>query len=365
MKRWVGLYVVLLLALLGGFGTLTGEQIVKQTDIGVICEEDGYTSQVLRTKKNEFILYQNPEQDKYQILKTEKTGLNEKTVGTAHYDGVYYLYQYNENNKSYFGVKPVGHAAAKETEGEEAYTMPILETAGDFLAAGSSERAILCSVLGSDGRTVTEYALLTGADTWIIRQSFSLPMEQYVAAAAYDKGTLWLAAGDGTIYKCDTILQERTSDLEDTVLASALEREIPADAKTLLKQFCIRECIVEWVLPSVIIAAILTAMIYGARKKNNFIFRIICAIEIIAVVAVGYIGVTFINRMTEVEVLRTAVDAGYILEEVRDSQRADGSVNPSEFWQAADKREELLDELIIFEPQNGTVIMAKNLPAGV
>ena len=364
MKKWVGLYIMLLLLTLGIFGITTSDRVVKQTDIGMICEEGGYISQVLRTKKNEYILYRNPEQDKFQIAKVDKTLLNETAVGTVHQDGVYYLFQYEENNKTYIGIRPLGDAKTQEAA-EIAYDMPVLGTAYDFLAASSGKRAFLCSVIGSDGRTVTEYALLNGADTWITRQSFSLPENQYVACAAYQGKTLWLAAGDGTIYKCDTILQERETDIDDTVLAAALEKEIPEDARTLLKMYCIRECISEWVLPSLVIAGILTAILCGARRKNNFIFRIICCIELVTVIAVSYIGITFVNRITEIEIFRTAVDVGYALDEMRSSQRADGSVVPADFWKAVDSKEELLDDLIIFEPRTGEVIMSKKLPAGV
>ena len=355
---------MILLAAQAAFGVLNSKMLAAKADIGVLCQENGYASQVIRTEEHQYVLYQNPDESKFQIAVTDNNDLNTKSVGTVHQNGVYHLFQYADGNKQFIGIEPLGVADTEPAAGEEKAHVPVTEVSGDFLAAGSTEKEIFYSVLGDDGRTITEYVLLTEAQEWLERQSVTLPEGHFVVCAAYDRDTLWVAREDGMIYSVGVVMKEMDETIENTVLYDSLKHTVAADAKNLWRINCIKEAASLMILPSILIALVLTGLIYGIRKKNHMIFQLICYAEIISLTAVLYVGYDFTDRLKEEEVLEKAVDAGYVLEEMRLNQRADGTVEPEMYWNAMKEREGLLEDLIVLDAKTDEVLMAKTLPAG-
>lgn len=364
MKKWISLYIVILLAALAAFGVINGKTIAAQADIGIVCQDNGHTSQVIRTKEHQYVLYQNPDESKFQIAVTDKNDLNSKSVGTVHQNGVYYLFQYADGNKTFIGIEPLGSAIAEPAAGEEKPAVPVIEVAGDFLAAGSTEQAIFFSVLGADGRTITEYALMTGTQEWIERQSTVLPEGHFVISGAYEGDVLWVVREDGAIYSIGVVMKEMDETIENTVLFDSLKHFIPSDGENLWKMTYIKEAAGLMILPSMLIALVLTGLTYGIRKRNHMIFQMICYAEIISLAAVLYVGYAFTERLTEEEVLEKAVDAGYALEEMMLNQRADGTVEPGAYWEIMKEKEGLLADLIIVDAKTDEVLLSKTLPAG-
>ena len=364
MKKWIGLYIAVFLVVLAALGGVNGMQAAKQADIGFLRQDGGYVSQAIQTADGQYVLYQNPGEVKFQIANTEIEELNSETVGTVHRNGVYHLFQYREGNKQFIGIEPLGAAKTEPAKGEEAPPIPVFEAAGDFLAAGSNEKAVFCSVIAEDGRTITEYALLAGTQEWMERQSFALPEGHFVVCAAYDGDTLWLAREDGVICSWDMVLREVDDAIENTVLQDCLKTAVPADAEGKWMFACIKEAAGEMIFPAIFAAALLTVLIYGIRKKNHLIFQVICCAEAVALAAVLYAGYSFTSRMTQEEVLETAVEAGYVLEEIKENQRADGTVESSAYWNAMKEREGLLEDLLILDAETDEVLLAKTLPAG-
>ena len=364
MKKIIGLYIAIFLVVLVALSGVSGMQTMKQADVGLRRQDGGYASQVIRTENHDYVLYQNPGQTKYLIADTEIKELHSETVGTVHQNGVYYLFQYTENGSSFIGIAPLGDAKTEPAKGEEAPPIPVFEAAGDFLAAGSNEKAIFCSVLGADGRTITEYALLTGTQEWLERASFSLPEGHFAVCAAYEEDTLWLAREDGKVFSWSMVLKEAEVSVENTVLKNFLEPDIPAEGEWAVRFSCMKEAAAEMIFPAILAAAILTVLIYGIRNKNHLIFQVICCAEIIALAALLYAGYSFVDRMTREEVLETGIEAGHVLEEMRGNQRADGTVKPELYWDAMKEREGLLEDLMILDAKTEEVLLAKTLPAG-
>ena len=154
MKKWIGLYVVICLVALGILSCAAGLQPSKQVSFGAVERAGGYASQVIETKSHAYVLYQNTDEEKFSIVKADAALQGYEALGTVHSDGVYYLYRYQDGGKQTFAIAPVD--AAKD---EEEWTAPTFRSDGSFLAAGSDERAIYCSILATDGRTIVEYEL--------------------------------------------------------------------------------------------------------------------------------------------------------------------------------------------------------------
>lgn len=364
MKKWIGLYVAVFLVVLAAASGVSGVQTAQQAEIGVLCRDGGYASQAVRTQHHQYVLYQNPEQGKFKVANTEQDEWDSETVGTVHQNGVYALFKYTDGLHSFIGIEPLGAAKTEPAEGEEAPPTPIFQAAGDFLAAGSNEKAIFCSVLAEDGRTITEYTLMTGTYEWMERQSFSIPEGHFVVCAAYEGDTLWLAREDGTIYSWGMTLKEVDDTIENTVLQNSLMPALPADAAGAWRFVCMKEAAEQMVFPALLVAAVVVVLIYGIRKKNHMVFQMICGAELVALLALLYAGYSFTNRLTQEEVLETGVEAGHVLEEMKSNQRADGTVEPSAYWDAMEQREGLLEDLIILDAKSDAVLLAKTLPAG-
>ncbi|MBR2383282.1 MAG: hypothetical protein IKA89_06010, partial [Anaerotignum sp.] len=71
MKKIIGLYIAIFLVVLVALSGVSGMQTMKQADVGLRRQDGGYASQVIRTAEQEYVLYQNPEQTKFQIADTE------------------------------------------------------------------------------------------------------------------------------------------------------------------------------------------------------------------------------------------------------------------------------------------------------
>lgn len=357
MKKWIGLYIAVFLVVLAALSGIGGIQKAEQAEIGIRIQGDGYVSQVMRTTKHQYVLYRNPEEKKYQIVNTEIAALQSETVGTVHQNGVYQLMQYADGEKQYIGIVSLENKKMEE--------MPIFEAAGDFLAAGSDEKAVYCSVLAEDGRTITEYTLRNGMQEWTERQTFALPEGHFVSCAAYEGNTLWLAREDGVIYSSGMVLREMEYSLSDTVLMDCLQLEIPEDAEMTWHLVCAKETVVRMILPALLATVLLTVFFYGIRRKNHLVFQMVCCGEVIAVAAVLCAGTLFIHRLTQEEVLETGIEAGHVLEEMQQNQRADGTVEPSAYWEAMKQREGLLEDLMILDAEDDEVLLSKKLPAGM
>lgn len=365
MKKWIGLYIALLLVSLAGLSSFSGMQKAKQADVGILTEDGGYLSQVIRTLEHGYVLYQNPEQKKLQVAKVDNDEINSEPVGTVHQNGVYYFFRYGDGNKQYIGIEPLGTAQAEQEEREEETVIPVFETTGDFLAAGSGEKAIFCSVIEADGRTITEYALLHDTAEWKERQTFSIPEGHYVVCAAYEGNTLWLAREDGRVYSFNTVLKEMDHAAENTVLSSCMQNSIPEDAKAVWFVRNAIDAAGRMALPAIIVAAMLLVLIYGTSRGNHLVFQVLCCTEAVALAVLLYTGVSFLSRLSQEEVLERGVEAGYVLNEIREDQRADGTIESALFLSITEEKEGLLEDILILEADSGTVLQARNLPAGV
>ena len=69
--------------------------------------------------------------------------------------------------------------------------------------------------------------------------------------------------------------------------------------------------------------------------------------------------------MTKQEIMETGVEAGYVLEELKAGQRADGTVEASVYWKIAKQYEDLMDDIMIVNPANCEIIQAKTLTTGM
>lgn len=361
MKRWIGLYIALFLAAVGILSCAAGLDPTKEVSFGAVSQEGGYASQVIRTDAHEYVLYQNPEQEKFSIAKTEKALQDYETVGTLHYNGVYMLYRYEEEGKQYFGIEPIG-----EAKGEEEWTPIVFQAEGSFFAAGSMDDILYCSILGEDGRTITEYML--PAETmaaWEERMYLNLPEGHFAVSGAYEGDTLWIAREDGVIYRRTEIAEQWSGGLEETPLAAALEQKIADGAAGTWRLRNFTEGMEQMLLPSIAVALLVLLVLYGWRKQNHIVYRVICCTGILSLGALLYAGFAITEKLVQREVLETGIEAGHVLEAMRNNQRADGTVDPDAYWAAMQQREGLLEDLLILKPETGKVLLAKELPAGV
>lgn len=361
MKRWIGLYIVLFLAAVGILSCAAGLNPTKEVSFGAVEQEGGYASQVIRTDAHEYVLYQNPEQGKFSIAKTEKALQDYETVGTLHYNGVYMLYRYEEEGKQYFGIEPIG-----EARGEEEWTPIVFQASGSFFAAGSMDDILYCSILGEDGKTITEYMLPAETmEAWEERMYLNLPEGHFAVSGAYEGDTLWIAREDGVIYRRTEIAEQWSADLEETPLAATLEQKIADGAAGTWRLKNFTEGMEQMLLPGMALALLVLLVLYGRRRQNHIVYRVICCTGILSLGALLYAGSAITERLVQREVLETGVEAGHVLEAMRNNQRADSTVAPDAYWAAMRQREGLLEDLLILKPETGKVLLAKELPAGV
>lgn len=359
MKKWISIFVTVTLVLLLGVGSVMGIQMSKKTHMGNICSEGGYLSQAVRCDGTDYVIYKNEEQKKFQVAKTDWEYPDYETLGTVHLDGVYYLYSFTNEAKTGLGILPV--------QEKEEWGVPIFELKGSFLAAGSGEQEIYVSVLGDDGRYVTEYVLDMDAQEkgWKERVSFSIPEGHFVVCGAYDGEQFLVAQEDGTVYSRDVVLKKLELEAEETVLSSCFESKLLDGAQRIWKLNCIKEAMLKILLPVLAGSVLAALLIYGRSGQNHVIYRLISCAGILTIMALAAAGILFTNRLTEKEVMETGVEAGYVLEEMKSAQRADGTVGSSLYWNAVKDREKLVEDIIIANPQNGKVLLAGSLISGM
>ncbi|MGN1231696.1 MAG: hypothetical protein ACI4TP_07325, partial [Anaerotignum sp.] len=332
----------------------------KQADFGSVQQEGGYASQVIWADGHSYVLYQNPEQEKYQIIKTDKEETEYETLATAHRNGVYQLYRYIDGGRKIYGAEPLGLA-----KGEEPWQPVTFVQTGELLAFGSNEGGLLCSILREDGGAVTEYFLsLENPAEWQERQAYLLPEGHFPVAAAYEGETLWLALEDGSVYCKTEALQKQKTAFADTLLAEGLTGQIAPGGEGTWRFYQMRAEVLHLAVPVLLLAAVAVVLFYGSRKRNHLVFRMLCCTELLCCGVLLFTGLFLSDRMVHQRVLETGVEAGHVLETMKASQRADGTVSPEAYWTAMEERKGLLEDLMIAEPETGRVILAKTLPAG-
>lgn len=360
MKKWLGLYIAICLAVLCVCSGVMGVTTAKQAAFGIVEQEGGYASQVIRAEGHSYVLYQNPEQKKFQIVKTDKKLTDYETVATAHQNGVYQLYRYTEGGRQFFGTEPLGLA-----KGEEPWQPVVFQQEGEVLAFGSNEKGLCCSVLGEDGRTITEYTLsLENPLEWKERQSYRLPEGHFALCGAYEGDALWIALEDGSVYRKMDILEETKETVGNTILADRLKSSVAEGGLGTWRFYWTRAVVLKLLVPVLLLSAVAVVLLYGSRKRNHLVFRLLCCTELLCCVALLFAGWFLSERLVQQRVLETGVEAGRVLEEIKASQRADGTVSPQVYWTAVEERKGLLEDLIILQPDSGEVLMAKTLPAG-
>ncbi len=359
MKKWLSLYIVLCAVLLCICGGVWGSAAAKDAFFGAVQSEGGHSSQAVRREEHSYVLYQNPEQKKFQIVKTDKKITDFETLATAHKNGVYQLYSYTERGEHRFGVEPLGLA-----KGEEEWQPTEFAADGKMLAFGSGEYGLLLSVLGEDGRTVTEYYFLLESRSWIEWQSYQLPDGHFPVVSGYDAGELWMAMEDGSVYCMTQILREQDVSFAETFLADRLHGGIAAGAETTWKFYQMRAAALEMLIPVLAAAAAVTLLIYALRRWNHMICRMLCCTEVLCCVVLLGTGYFVAERMTEQRVLEIGVEAGSVLEVMKGEQRGNGTVDSTTYWNVMQEKEGILMDMIVAEPEQAEVILSGKLPAG-
>lgn len=361
MKKWFGIFAAVALSLLVVTGIVAGKNATDNTKTGKICEEKGFLSQVVQSNGKDYVLYKSTEQKKFYVRNTEKDLYQYETVGTVHLDRVYYLYRFVSDGKTVFGIEPV------TVEKEEIWNAGMIETEGTFFAAGNSDREIFVSILGNDGRKITEYVLDLEAETKEWRESvvFSLPQGHFAVCGEYEGETLFLVQEDGKVYTRDVVVKETDISAWDSVLLKCFEKNMIAGSGKDWYRNCVKNAMVEYLIPVLLIAAFIVFFLFGRRKENHMIYHLISYSEIICMIGLMAAGMFFANRLTKQEVLETGVETGYILEEMKARQRADGTVEPSIYWNKVKSCEELLQDIVILKPDSKEVLIAKTVVPGM
>lgn len=360
MKKWFGIFVAVSLGLLLGTGIVVGKNTANNTKTGKICEEKGFLSQVVQCNGNDYILYKSTEQETFQVKHTDKDLYQYDTVGTVHLDRVYYVYRFENEGKTVFGIEPA------IVEEEEVWNAGMIEAEGTFLAAGNSEKEIFISILGNDGRTVMEYAFDPKAEMkeWRENAAFSLEQGHFAVGGEYREGKLFLAQEDGKVSVLDVVVKEADDATSDSILLEMLEKNMISGAQKDWNRICVKNAMEQYLIPVLLAAAFVVLLLLGGRKENHMIYHLISYSEVICMIGLLAAGIFFANRLTKQEVLETGIETGYILEEMKARQRADGSVEPSVYWKLMSSYENLLYDMVILEPENKEVLMAKNLVPG-
>ena len=360
MKKWFGIFVAVSLVLLLGTGIVVGKNTADNTKTGKICEAEGFLSQVVQCDGKDYILYKRTEQEKFQVKNTEKDFYQYDTVGTVHLDKVYYVYQFANDGKTVFGIEPV------VLEEEEVWNGGLLEAEGTFLAAGNSENEILVSILGNDGRCVTEYVLNPKAEAkeWRESVAFSLEQGHFAVCGEYRDEKLFLAQEDGKVYVRDTVVKEADVTAFDSGLSNAFKDNMISGAEKIWYVYCVKNVMEQYLIPVLLGAALIVLLFFGSRKENHMIYQLISYSEIICMIGLLGAGLFFANRIIKQEVLETGVETGYILEDIKRNQRADETIDPTVYWKLMKSCENLLYDVIVLNPENTEVIMAKTLVPG-
>lgn len=360
MKKWLGLYIAVCVFLLCVLSGAVGTGTAKRADFGTWKEENGGVSQVIRTKNADYVLYREPEQKKFKVKKTGTAAAGLETLDTAYRGEAYYLYSGTKGGRQFFGI-----GRLMEQDGED-WQAPELETEGAALAFGSNEREFICSIQSADGTKVTEYALSLQEPTeWVAKTAFNLPEGHFAVCGAYDGEDFWFALEDGRVYRRTTVLEPVDEAAADTLLAGALGAQPSADGVGAWRTYWILETAKKLLIPVLLVSAVLVGLFYQARKRNHIVFRLLCCTEILCCAALLFAGWQLSEKVTRQKVLEIGVEAGHILGDVQAGQNADGTVAGSRYWAAMEERKALLEDLMILRPEDGSVLLAKTLPAGV
>ena len=358
MKRWISIFVAVSLVLLLGTSSIAAKSISDKANHGKICEDKGFLSQMVSCEGKDYVIYKDKDQNKFQVIKTEKDLYQYETVGTLNFDRVYYLYSFVEDTKQRLGLMPVSLGE------KEVWEVPFLEMEGTFFAAGSSDKEILISILGNDGRKITEYALDLETKVWRENVVFSLTEGHFAVCGTYDGETLVLAQEDGKVFVRDAVVKEVDVAPEDSVLAKCFQKSIIAGAEDIWHLNCAKAAAANYWIQVLFVSAFLVLLFFGRRKENHMIFHLIVYSEIICMVGLLAAGLLFAAKLTRQEVMETGVETGYILEEMKILQRADGTIEPSAYWNVMNNCEGLIQDIILLEPGNGEVILSKTAICG-
>lgn len=361
MKKWISIFIAVSLGLLLATSSIIGINIAGKANHGKVNDEDGFLSQVVWCDGKDYVIYKNTDQKKFQVVHTKQDLYQYETVGTVHSGRVYYLYSFVNEGEKNFGIEPVSKKK------DEQWNVPLLKAEGTFLAAGSTEKEILVSILENDGRKVTEYALSLGTETkeWRETTVFSLTEGHFAVCGAYDGEKLILAQEDGTVYIRDVVVTELGVAPQDSILANYFTKNILSGAEGIWQIKCSQNAAMQCLIPVLLVSAFGVLFFYGRRKQNHMIYHLISYSEIICVIGLIAAGYIFTDRLTKQEVMETGVEAGYVLEELKAGQRADGTVEASDYWKVAKQYEDLMDDIIILNPENCEVIQAKTLTTGM
>lgn len=360
MRKWCSIFVAICLVMLLGTGSIAGKSIANNAKAGEICEDGSFLSQVVRCAGKDYVIYKSAEQTKFQVVKTGQDLYQYETVGTLHADRVYYVYGFVNETKQCWGLEPVSR------EKDETWQVPVIAAEGTLLAAGSAESEIYISILGNDGRTITEYALSlnNGVGEWRENVVFSLPEGHFAVCGAYQAQNLVLAMDDGTVYVRDVVVREVEEAPQDTLLAKCFADNIITGAEGIWSKNCSKEAMVQYLIPVILVSAFLVLLIAG-RKQSEMVYHLIFCSEIICMLGLLLAGYIFAGRLTKQEIMETGIETGYVLEDMKAGQRADGTVDMSGYWKIVKHYEDLIEDIIIVDPSSNEVIQAKTLTRGM
>ena len=361
MKKWFSIFVAVCLVLLLGISSIAGKNIANKADAGEVCEEGGFLSQVVWSNGKEYVVYKDADTNAFKIENVKKDLYQYECVGSVHLNRVYYVYGFENEAKQNWAVEPVNKQA------DEVWQVPAIVAEGSFLAAGNTENEILISILGNDGRTVTEYALFLdgGVGEWREKVVFSLPEGHFAVCGAYVGESLVVAREDGKVYVRDAVVKEVTAEPLDSILVKCFDNHVMDGAKNILERKCVEESMLQSVIPVILISAFLVLFFVGRGKQGHMIYRLILSSEIICMIGLLIAGYTFTSRLTKQEIMETGIETGYVLERVKAGQRADGTMESSAYWKIAKQYEELIRDIVILNPDSYEVIQAKTLTQGM
>lgn len=357
MKKWFGIFVAICIVLSAATGALAGSYMANNATAGDICEEGGFLSQKVNYGGKDYIIYKEIAQEKFQVVENYWDLYQYETHGTVHLTNPYSVYSFVNETKQCWGIAPI---RGDEQDGQ--IMMP-LQAEGTFLAVGNSENEILLSILGVDGRTITEYAYsFTGE--WRENVSFSLTEEYFVVCAAYDKENLIVARNDGKVLQRDVVVQEVDIEPQDSVLSKCFEKKIIPGAEANWQMFCMKEAAVKCLIPVILLSAFISLLIAGRKQESMIYYMIICS-EIVCLLGLLAAGYIFTQRLVKKEIMETGIETGYVLEEMKVRQRADETLETSLYWQMTKQYEELLEDVVIVDPTTYDVLQAKTMTKGM
>lgn len=360
MKKWFCMFAITCLVLLLGTGSILGLNTANKADAGEIQEEDGFLSQVVQCDGKNYVIYKSADGEKYQVKNVDKNLEQYEAVGTLHLETPYYVYGFVNDAKQYWGVEPV------IGESEEIWSGAPLEAEGTFLAAGSTESEILVSILGNDGRTIKEYifTINEGNGEWRENVEFCLAEGSFAVCGAYDGETLFVARDDGKVLQREVVAKELSITPQESILAKHFGKSIIDDAESTWQMYCMKEATVKGIVPVLLISAFL-ALLFAGRKQSHMLYHMVICSEIICMMGFLIVGYIFSQRLTKQEIMETGVETGYVLEELKAAQRADGTVETSEYWKMVKRYEDLLKDVIILNPVTYEVLQGKTVTQGM